>query len=211
MDIREQVTTDVDFTHEELYTGIVGLIGIETLVHYLPATKEVLQQAVQEDRSLNTIPFKEWAVYEDSMRELLETIGDDSFTTDEVVHVLKQAARMAVTWEVLDFRDMTKRMQGTKNFLLNAVGYFHDAPGNQLFDITVGDRTETYAATDAATLVDRVIWGIDACMDTVDCQTFYDVCKTPFCITNGDGYTMQGELINDIIELFQAQRGVYIF
>ena len=47
-------------SHEEQFSAIVNLIGLDRCIGYIPFTKEEIQEAIKNDYHLNTTDIKEW-------------------------------------------------------------------------------------------------------------------------------------------------------
>lgn len=85
-----------EMQHEEIYSTVVNAIGLDTLVPYLPATKDNLEKAYEKDQYLNNIPLKKWGFASYGVRNELAKIGITSTSISDGVCTLKSAARMYI-------------------------------------------------------------------------------------------------------------------
>lgn len=88
-----------EMTHREKYSAIVNAIGLGTCVHYIPATKEEVVEALKTDEYLNNIPIKKWDDQHWFIKQELFRIGINAISLSDTVCVLKEAARMWATRE----------------------------------------------------------------------------------------------------------------
>jgi hypothetical protein len=89
-------------SHEELYTKVVNGIGLEVCERYMPASIEVMRDALEKDPHLNTIKLEKWDRLHPAFRYTFRRIGVNVFSLSETVCTLKQAARMLVARDYPD-------------------------------------------------------------------------------------------------------------
>lgn len=83
-------------SHDTMYTTIVHAIGLGRLVPFLPADKQTLQKAYEEDENLNNIPLQEWDMRQTHVKQMLRRIGITTSSISQSVCILKQAARLHI-------------------------------------------------------------------------------------------------------------------
>ena len=81
-------------THKEIFTAIVNLVGLDTCIQYIPATKEEIQTALDTDEHLNNISHKKWCDKHESFKHILIRKGINILSISDTVCTLKQASRM---------------------------------------------------------------------------------------------------------------------
>lgn len=87
-----------EMTHKEIYTKLVNDIGLNNIIPYIPATKSEIEQSLQTDPYLNTIPIEKWTNQHDAFiqRGLFRSLGITHSSLSETVSLLKEAARIWV-------------------------------------------------------------------------------------------------------------------
>jgi hypothetical protein len=85
-----------EMTHDEVFGKVVEDIGLERITPFMPATKEEVRKALEEDRHLNSIPLEQWNVahHNPGFRSLFRRLGIESLSISDSICTLKQAAKM---------------------------------------------------------------------------------------------------------------------
>lgn len=94
-------------SHEELYTKVVNGIGLEICERYMPASIEVLRDALATNPHLNNIKLEKWDRMHPTFRYAFRRIGVNALSLSDTVCTLKQAARMLVA---RDFPEVTPNL-----------------------------------------------------------------------------------------------------
>lgn len=89
-------------SHEELYTKVVNGIGLEVCEIHMPASIEVLRDALEKDPHLNNIKLEKWDRMHPAFGSAFRRIRVNSFSLSDTVCTLKQAARMLVARDYPD-------------------------------------------------------------------------------------------------------------
>lgn len=218
MNIKEFSNVDSDFrkhqsgtriSHEEMYTKVVQSIGLESLEQFLPAPKNELREALAEDESMNTIPLDEWDRCHAHVRKLLRMVGVTSCSRSQAVCILKQAARMKVTGEVLSSPRMKDRMEEIALFFQHILRYAGQNPSDKVFTMMIGDRKIELVNHKLETVLSRAVTTMDMCIDVAGKQTTYRTHNVLFRVTDDDGYDMKGALLYEIVQILQTQLDVH--
>lgn len=83
-------------SHEEIFTKVVNGIGLDVCKHYMPASIEVLRDALEKDPHLNNIKLEKWDRMHEQFRHVFRRIKVNQLSLSDTVCTLKQAARMLV-------------------------------------------------------------------------------------------------------------------
>lgn len=83
-------------THEEKFGTIVNDIGLDTCIRYIPFTKEEIQEAIETEDYLNSLPIRDWESQHDYFKYMFGRLGVNTVSINDTVCTLKRAAIMWV-------------------------------------------------------------------------------------------------------------------